>query len=71
MVTIPGTGIVMNNGQSRFDPNPKAANKPEQGKKVLSNMSPLLVEKADRPFIATGTPGAGESSAPWSASSPT
>jgi gamma-glutamyltranspeptidase / glutathione hydrolase len=57
MVTIPGTGIVMNNGQSRFDPDPKAANKPEPGKRVLSNMSPLLVENEGRPFAAAGTPG--------------
>ncbi len=31
LVTIPKTGIVMNNGQSRFDPDPKSANRPVAG----------------------------------------
>lgn len=57
LVTIPGTGIVMNNGQSRFDPDPKAANKPETGKRVLSNMSPMLIGKDGVPLAAAGGPG--------------
>jgi len=57
LVTIPKTGIVMNNGQSRFDPDPKSANRPVARKRVLSNMCPLLIERDGLPFIAVGSPG--------------
>ena len=57
LVTIPGTGIVMNNGQSRFDPEPKSANKPEPRKRVLANMCPLIASRGGRPVLAAGTPG--------------
>ncbi len=56
-VTVPGTGIVMNNGQSRFDPDMRSSNKPEAGKRVLSNMCPTIVTKDGEPILATGSPG--------------
>ena len=56
-ITVPGTGIIMNNGQSRFDPDLRASNRPEVGKRVLSNMCPTIVTKDGRPVLATGTPG--------------
>lgn len=47
----------MNNGQSRFDPEPASANRPITGKRVLSNMCPLIIERNGLPFVAVGSPG--------------
>ena len=56
-VTVPGTGIMLNNNMYIFDPHPGHANSVAPGKRMLSSMSPTIVLKDGRPFIALGTPG--------------
>lgn len=57
-VTVPGTGVVFNNGMMLYSPDPKAANSIEPGKRAVTNMSPALVMKDGKPFLAVGLPGA-------------
>lgn len=56
-VTVPGTGMLLNNCMHLMDPNPGRTNSIAPGKRILSSMSPTLVLKDDRPFMAIGTPG--------------
>lgn len=57
-VTVPGTGIILNNNMSLFDPHPGHANSVGPGKRPLSSMSPTIITKDGRPFLVIGTPGA-------------
>jgi len=56
-VTSPGTGMLLNNHMSLMDPTPGNTNSIEPGKRVLSSMSPTIVLKDGKPFMALGTPG--------------
>lgn len=56
-VTIPGTGVIMNNGMYWFDPEPGKANSVGPGKKPLNNMSPLVVLRDGKPFLAISSSG--------------
>jgi gamma-glutamyltranspeptidase/glutathione hydrolase len=56
-VTVPGTGMLLNNHMSLFDPHPGRANSIAPGKRMLSSMSPTIVLKDGKPFFALGTPG--------------
>jgi gamma-glutamyltranspeptidase/glutathione hydrolase len=56
-VTTPGTGMLLNNHMSLMDPTPGNVNSIEPGKRILSSMSPTIVLKDGRPFMALGTPG--------------
>lgn len=56
-VTVPGTGIIMNNHMMDFDLSPDAVNSIESGKRPLSSMSPTLVLKDGEPFMVVGSPG--------------
>lgn len=66
-VVAKGTGILMNNEMSDFSAKPGApdaygllggdANAIEAGKRPLSSMTPTLVFKDGKPFMATGSPG--------------
>ncbi len=56
-VTVPGTGILMNNGMYWFDPEPGKANSIGPGKRPLNNMAPLLVLREGRPFLAISSSG--------------
>ncbi|MEE9254174.1 MAG: gamma-glutamyltransferase [Pseudomonadales bacterium] len=57
-VTIPGTGVLMNNTMNIFDPHPGLANSVAPGKRMTSSMSPTIVFKDGRPEFALGLPGA-------------
>jgi len=56
-VTVPGTGVTLNNTLYNFDPHPGNANSIVPGKRVLSSMAPITVFKDGKPFMALGTPG--------------
>ncbi|MDP8922253.1 MAG: gamma-glutamyltransferase [Chloroflexota bacterium] len=56
-VTTPGTGMLLNNHMSLMDPTPGGVNSIEPGKRILSSMSPTIVLRDGRPFLALGTPG--------------
>jgi gamma-glutamyltranspeptidase / glutathione hydrolase len=56
-VTVPGTGMLLSNHMSLMDPTPGNANSIEPGKRILSSMSPTIVLKNGKPFMALGTPG--------------
>ncbi len=57
-VTTPGTGMLLNNTMNIFDPHPGNANSIAPGKRMVSSMSPTIVMKDGKPFMALGTPGA-------------
>ncbi len=56
-VTVPGTGMLLNNNMYIFDPHPGTANSIAPGKRMLSSMSPTIALKDGRPLFALGTPG--------------
>jgi gamma-glutamyltranspeptidase/glutathione hydrolase len=56
-VTVPGTGMIMNNCMLLMDPIPGRTNSIEGGKRILSSMSPTIVLRDGRPLMALGTPG--------------
>lgn len=56
-VTVPGTGILLNNGMMWFDPEPGRPNSVSGGKRPLSNMSPALVIKDGHALAALGASG--------------
>jgi gamma-glutamyltranspeptidase/glutathione hydrolase len=58
-VVIPGTGVIMNHGMSRFNfpPTPDHPNAPQPGKRVQHNMAPTIVLKDGQPRYAIGLPG--------------
>ena len=56
-VTVPGTGVLLNNCMGLFDPRPGRANSVAGGKRMLSSMSPTIVLRDGKPFLCIGTPG--------------
>ncbi len=56
-VTVPGTGLFLNNCMFLMDPVPGRTNSVAPGKRVLSSMSPTIVSRGGRPWFALGTPG--------------
>ncbi|MEL7297039.1 MAG: gamma-glutamyltransferase [Pseudomonadota bacterium] len=66
-ITIPGTGILLNNEMDDFSAKPgtpngfgllgNEANAIGPGKRPLSSMTPTIVFRDGRPWIATGSPG--------------
>jgi gamma-glutamyltranspeptidase/glutathione hydrolase len=57
-VTVPGTGILLNDGMYWFDPRPDQANSVGSGKRPLVNMAPLVaLGPAGWPRLGVGSSG--------------
>ncbi|GAA2058576.1 gamma-glutamyltransferase [Catenulispora yoronensis] len=61
-ITVPGRGFLLNNEMTDFDftpvhPGAPDPNLPDSGKRPRSSMSPTIVLKDGRPFLAVGSPG--------------
>jgi len=66
-IAVPGTGMLLNNEMADFASSPGRsnafgllqgeANKIEPGKRPLSSMSPTMVFRDGKPWLATGSPG--------------
>ena len=56
-VTIPGTGVLMNNGMMWFDPEPGRPNSVAGRKRPLSNMAPALVTRDSELLASVGSSG--------------
>ncbi|MCA9880717.1 MAG: gamma-glutamyltransferase family protein, partial [Thermomicrobiales bacterium] len=56
-VTVPGTGVLLNNGMMWFDPVPGRPNSIAGGKKPLANMAPMLLLQDNRPLLSLGAMG--------------
>jgi gamma-glutamyltranspeptidase/glutathione hydrolase len=56
-VTVPGTGILLNNTQAMFDPHPGNPNSVLPNKRVVSSMSPTVISRDGKPILGIGTPG--------------
>ncbi|MFH1572384.1 MAG: gamma-glutamyltransferase [Acidobacteriota bacterium] len=58
---VPGSGLCINDTMELFDPDPRPgferANAIAPRKRMLSSMSPTIILKDGRPFMAIGTPG--------------
>ena len=52
-----GSGVPLNGAMSWFNPEPGRANSVEGGKRILSNMCPVIVLKDGKPVLAFGAPG--------------
>ena len=57
-VTVPGTGMLLNNCMMIFDPRPGRRQSVGPSKRPVSSNTPTLVLRAGRPFMALGAPGA-------------
>ncbi|HEX5415560.1 MAG TPA: gamma-glutamyltransferase [Chloroflexota bacterium] len=56
-VVVPGTGILLNNGTTWFDPRPGRPNCLEPGRRILWAGSPSIVTRGGQPFAVVGAPG--------------
>lgn len=56
-VTVPGLGLILGHGMSRFEPQPGRANSVGPGKRPLHNMCPTVVVRGGRPVLALGGAG--------------
>jgi len=54
---IPGLGVVIGHGMSRFDPRPGLPNSPGSYKQPLNNMSPVILTVGGRLWGCVGLPG--------------
>ncbi len=57
-VTVPSTGVLLNDGMMWFDPEPGRLNSIRPGKRALHAAAPTLVFRGPRPLLALGSPGA-------------
>ena len=56
-ITVPGTGMILNDTMHDFEPRPRMANSVAPWKIPMSSMSPTLILKDGRPIIALGSAG--------------
>jgi gamma-glutamyltranspeptidase/glutathione hydrolase len=56
-VTVPGTGICLNDTMHDFDTQPGGINSITPGKRPVSNMTPTLLLKDGDPFLVAGSAG--------------
>ena len=56
-VVAPGTGILLNNGMTWFDPVPGHVNSIAPGKRITSSMAPVIALRGGKPRWALGLPG--------------
>jgi gamma-glutamyltranspeptidase/glutathione hydrolase len=56
-VTVPGTGMLLNNTQQMFDPHPGNTLSVQPSKRVTSSMAPMIVMRDGLPEFAVGLPG--------------
>jgi gamma-glutamyltranspeptidase/glutathione hydrolase len=56
-VSLPSTGLLMNNGMFWFDPEPGRTNSIGPGKWPLTNACPMLARRDGRPVLALGAAG--------------
>ena len=56
-VTIPGTGIVLNDAMNLFDPQPGSANEIQPGKRPASSMAHVVATRDGVPVLGVGAPG--------------
>ncbi|GEB31042.1 MULTISPECIES: gamma-glutamyltransferase [Brevibacillus] len=56
-VMVPGYGFMLNNELTDFDAVPGGVNQVEPGKRPRSSMTPTIVLKDGKPFLAIGSPG--------------
>ena len=57
-VSVPGTGLILNNYMANFDPHPGHALSIAPGKRVFTSMAPTMVLRDGRLAFALGLPGA-------------
>lgn len=56
-IVVPGWGFLLNNELTDFDFTPGGPNEVAPGKRPRSSMTPTLVLKDGKPFLAVGSPG--------------
>lgn len=56
-VTVPGTGIVLNDAMNLFDPQPGSANEIQPGKRPASSMAHVVATRDGVPVLGVGAPG--------------
>jgi len=56
-ITVPGTGMILNDTMHDFEPRPGMANSVAPWKIPMSSMSPTIVLKDGRPIMAVGSAG--------------
>ena len=56
-IMVPGYGFMLNNELTDFDATPGGVNEVEAGKRPRSSMTPTIVLKDGKPFMAVGSPG--------------
>ncbi len=56
-IVVPGRGFLLNNELTDFNFTPGTANSPAGGKRPRSSMSPTILSRRGKPFLALGSPG--------------
>lgn len=56
-VTVPGTGVLLNNGMMWFDPVPGRPNSVDGSKRPLANMAPVILLRDGQGYLSLGAMG--------------